>query len=246
MGERDRCYIAWEVWVIPIHLSIESETQVIGFSYKNVTIRFCSCFLLIFCDRFIAVCGVALNPEWSSIPWLFDLTSHGQLTKLTLWDDDTVDGSEIPKQPPGDVFETLRKIMGFLLPTLNWWVEPGFLNHECPQEPEEEEACNEVCGLSQGSTQASEVVASWCCQIWLKETWNGWRYDIKYDIKLWHEIKRYGMIGEMIWYDMNWYEEIVLLSLTTSLGHVEAYLPCQSSSHFHVLLSRFDSWDAWC
>ena len=29
----------------PLHLSIESETQVIGFSYKNVTIRFRSCFL---------------------------------------------------------------------------------------------------------------------------------------------------------------------------------------------------------
>ena len=46
----------------------------------------------------------------------------------------------------------------------------GTLSMELPQptcdfigeEPEEEEACNEVCGLSQGSTQASEVVAPWC------------------------------------------------------------------------------------
>ncbi len=133
------------------------------------------------------------------------------------------------------------------------------------EEPEEEEACNEVCGLSQGSTQASEVVAPWCQWRDLDFDWNvKWRevwYDIKYEIMIWNEMIWHGMIYDMI-YDMNWYEKIVVSSLTTSFGHVEAYLPCQSSSHwlqlasgkntrthtsiFHVLLSRFDSWDAWC
>ena len=234
VGESYRCYIGWEVWVIPIHLSIESETQVIGFLLlKTWQYVFVLVFCLIFCDRFIAVRGVALNPEWSSIPGLFDLTSHGQLTKLTLWDDDTLDGSEIPKQPPGDVFWNPSQNNG--ISTTN----PQLVSWTRISEPWTSAGARRGGSLQWSLWSLPRFYASiGGCSIlvlsdlternvkWLEVWYQIWHKAMTWNKTIWHDRR-----NDMIWHELIW-RDSSFWSLTTSLGHVEAYLPCQSSSHW--------------